>query len=193
MIKKFLLVFSVILGFVSCKENTSKPLAENIYQEAITGETKFPTSVVSCKKNKHLFNAIPHVDKIADYTFKYVVCVGKVIAVNYNHPTNEFYEFQLSVKELGENKAMLPYIKLGYNTASKYKLNGNDISSLQVFENAFLTTKKEQNYNDVAYNASYKDKYIIQIVIRGKDLSNKEQIDNFLKEYLKAFKKEFMV
>ena len=193
MMKKLVLVFSVILGFVSCKENTSKPLAENIHQEAITRETKFPTSVVSCKKNKHLFNAIPHADKIADYTFKSVGCVGKVIAVNYNDTTNEFYEFQLSVKELGENKAMLQYVKLGYNTASKYKLNGNDISDLQVFENASLTTKRESEYYDVSYNASYKDKYIIQIVIRGKDLSNQEQIDNFLKEYLKAFKKEFMI
>ena len=191
--KKIAFIICVILNFVSCKENTSQPLANLVNQEITIQETTFPKNAASCEKNQHLFGAIPHLDNIGDYNFKSVGCVGKAIMVNYDHPTNQFYEFHLSIKELGENKAMLQYVKLGYNTASKYKVNGNDISDLNIFDNASFRTKQEPEYFDVSYSASYKDKYIIKIIIGGKNLSNKEQIDSFLKKYLEPFKKDSLI
>lgn len=191
--KKIAVIIIAILGIVSCKENSSKPQLAALDQDFEITATKFPTSVATCDKNKHLLDAIPHFDTVGEYNFKVVGCSKNGLAVVYDHPTKEFYEFKFTIsEEVNENKTMLKYMRMGYNSALKYKVDGNDVSDLHLFDNAFLTTKSEPEYDDVTYNATYKDKYIIIITLRGKNLSSKATIDSFLVKYLEAIHKDLL-
>ena len=53
-----------------------------------------------------------------------------------------------------------------------------------------MMIEKNGNYYHVSYLGTYKDNYSILISIVSKDLSTKEKVDAFLKEYLNAFNKK---
>lgn len=180
--KKNILILIMGICCVSFKANTSK-------NEMAMQATKFPTNSISCKKNKNLFTAIPHLDKIQDYDFKSVGCsFMNSIVVKYNHPTEKYYTFQSIIyQETTENKPMHNSATFGYEMASVTKVNGTSTSDLKTFNNAVLTIKNNPKYFDVSYVATYKKDYTIMISIRGKDLSNKKKVDDFLKKYLEAF------
>ena len=90
----------------------------------------------------------------------------------------------------------MPY-PINYSGAkSSYKLSSNNelengfVSDLKSFDNASMIIEKNGNYYHVSYLGTYKDNYSILISIVSKDLSTKEKVDAFLREYLDAFKKE---
>ncbi|SDH52510.1 hypothetical protein [Winogradskyella thalassocola] len=43
------------------------------------------------------------------------------------------------------------------------------------------------------YHATYKDKYIIIMTLRGKNLSSKATIDSYVKDYLEAINKDVLI
>lgn len=189
--KKTALIALVILGFISCKENNSKVQTESNVQNSEVETIKFPTEKESCEKTKYLFEAIPHLDQFKDYNLESVECFGNGIGIRYNHPTQKNYEIQVFIyEEKTEHKPMYNIATAGFEMTSGMKVNGTDVSDLKIFDNAVLTIKKDPEYYDVHYNATYKKNYTIMIGVRGKDLSNKQKVDNFLKKYLEAFKKE---
>ena len=70
------------------------------------------------------------------------------------------------------------------------ELENGFVSDLTSFDNASMMIEKNGNYYHVSYLGTYKDNYSILISIVSKDLSTKEKVDAFLREYLDAFKKE---
>ena len=56
-----------------------------------------------------------------------------------------------------------------------------------------MLIEKKLKYFKIAYTGTYKDKYSILITIVSKDLSSKEKVDVFLKEYLIVFKNEVLI
>ena len=188
---KIAIIFFVVISVFSCKENNSKLQEESDSESKIVGTKKFATEYDSCGKTKYLFDAIPHFEKIEDYTFESVGCNGTSIVARYNHPTEQNYEFQTIIyQELNENKPMYNITTAGYGMTSVLKVNGSDTSSLKIFDNEVINIKKSLEYYDVSYMATYKKNYTIVVTVRGKDLSTKEKLDGFLKKYLEAFKKE---
>ncbi len=190
-LNKIASIFLIVISIFSCKENNPKLQEESDNKNKIVETKKFATEYDSCGKTKYLFDAIPHFEKIEDYTFESVGCNGTSIVARYNHPTEQNYEFQTIIyQELNENKPMYNITTAGYEMTSVSKVNGSDISSLKIFDNEVINIKKSPEYYDVSYMATYKKNYTIVITVRGKDLSTTEKVDSFLKKYLEAFKKE---
>lgn len=190
-LNKIASIFLIVISIFSCKENNSKFQEESNNEYKIVGTKKFATEYDSCGTTKYLFDAIPHFEKIEDYTFESVGCNGTSIVARYNHPIEQNYEFQTIIyQELNENKPMHNLTTAGYGMTSVSKVNGSDISSLKIFDNEVINIKKSKEYYDVSYMATYKKNYTIVITVRGKDLLTKEKLDGFLKKYLEAFKKE---
>lgn len=191
--KNTLLFLLVMTTLLSCKENKSTALLVATNDNSATITSKFPESVPTCEGNKKLFDAIPHLDTYVTYNFKNVGCTKRGLTAQYNHPTKEFYEFNFTInEEVNENKTMLNYLKVGYNGAVKLKIEGTYVSELHIFDNAFITTTIEAEYKEAKYHATYKDKYMIILSIRGENLSYKAAIDNFVKKYLEAIKKDLL-
>ncbi|WP_424002153.1 hypothetical protein [Maribacter sp. IgM3_T14_3] len=191
--KNTLLFLLVITTLFSCKENKSTPLLVATNDNSATITSKFPESVRTCGANNKLFDAIPHLDTYATYNFKNVGCTKHGLSVQYDHPTKEFYEFNFTInEEVSENKAMLNYLKVGYNGAVKLDIEGTYVSDLSIFDNAFITTTTEAEYEEAKYHATYKDKYTIILAIRGENLSTKAAIDGLVKKYLEAIKKDLL-
>jgi hypothetical protein len=191
--KNTLLFLLVMTTLFSCKENKSTALLVATNDNSATITSKFPESVRTCGANNKLFDAIPHLDTYATYNFKNVGCTKRGLGAQYDHPTEEFYEFNFTInEEVSENKTMLNYLKVGYNGAVKLDIEGTYVSDLHIFDNAFIATTREAEYEEAKYNATYKDKYIIILSIRGENLSNKAAIDSFVKKYLEAIKKDLL-
>ncbi|WP_299778833.1 hypothetical protein [uncultured Formosa sp.] len=191
--KNILLFLAVITTMFSCKENKSTPQLVTIKENTLTTVSKFPERVPTCEPNKKLFDAVPHLDTYAVYNFKHVGCTKRGLVAQYDHPTEEFYEFTFTInEEVNENKTMFNYLRVGYNGAVKLNIEGTYVSDLHIFDNAFMTTTSEAEYDEVKYNATYKEKYIIIITLRGKDLSSKAAIDSYVKNYLEAINKDFL-
>ncbi|EPR71284.1 hypothetical protein [Cyclobacterium qasimii] len=191
--QKILLFLAVIITAISCKENKSTSQLVTINENTVTTVSKFPESVPTCEPNKKLFDAVPHLDTYAVYNFKDVGCTKRGLVAQYDHPTEEFYEFTFTInEEVNENKTMFNYLRVGYNGAVKLNIEDTYVSDLHIFDNAFMTTTSEAEYDEVKYNATYKDKYIIIITLRGKNLSSKAAIDSYVKNYLEAINKDFL-
>ena len=191
--KGTLILLVMMTSIFSCKENTSKPQLADFNTETTIVANTFPDSVPTCVGKENLFESIPHFDTYGEYNFEVVGCTKNGLVAVYDHPTNEFYEFKFTInQEVNENKTMLKYIRMGYNSALKYKVDGNDVSDLHLFDNEFVTIKNEPEYDDVTYNATYKDKYIIIVTLRGKNLSSKAAVDSYVKAYLEAINKDFL-
>tara|TARA_R110000744_G_scaffold8139_8_gene27450 strand:- start:97 stop:678 length:582 start_codon:yes stop_codon:yes gene_type:complete len=192
--KGALILLVLMTSIFSCKENITKPQLEAINTDTSMETNTFPESVPTCVGKENIFKSIPHLDTYGEYTYDVVGCTKHGLVAVYNHPSNEFYEFKFTIsEEVNENKTMLKYIKTGHKSALQYKADGNDVSDLHLFDNEFVTLKKEPDYDDVTYNATYKDKYIIIITLRGKNLSGKAAIDSFLKKYLEAINKDLLI
>ncbi|MEH1008226.1 hypothetical protein VDP25_10805 [Winogradskyella sp. ECml5-4] len=191
--KNRLLFLAVITLMFSCKENESTAQLAPISENTVTVVSKFPESVPTCEPNKKLFDAVPHLDTYAVYNFKHVGCSKRGLVAQYDHPTEEFYEFTFTInEEVNENKTMYNYIRIGYNNAVKLDIEDTYVSDLHIFDNAFITTTTEAEYEEAKYHATYKDKYIIIMTLRGKNLSSKAAIDSYVKDYLESINKDFL-
>ncbi len=191
---KIILLILVTVNFLSCKENNSKLTEDSNEKNKEVKETKFSTDYDSCEKTKYLYDAIPHFDKIENYNFESVGCSGNSIIARYNYPTEQNYEFQTIIyQEVAENKPMYNITTASFEMITVSKVNGSDISDLKIFDNEVLNIKKSIEYFDVSYMATYKKNYTIVITIKGRDLSTKEKVENFLRDYLKAFKKDSLI
>ncbi|MGO4920621.1 hypothetical protein [Maribacter spongiicola] len=191
--KNTLLFLLVMTTLLSCKENKSTALLVATNDNSATITSKFPESVRTCGANNKLFDAIPHLDTYETYNFKNVGCTKRGLIAQYDHPTKEFYEFNFTInEEVSENKTMLNYLKVGYNGAVKLKIEGTYVSDLHIFDNAFITTTTEAEYEEAKYHATYKDKYTIILSIRGENLTNKAAIDSFVAKYLETIKKDLL-
>ena len=191
--KNMLLFLVVITITFSCKENVSTAQLVAIHEDTVTRVSKFPESVPTCERNKKLFDAVPHLDTYDIYNFKNVGCSKHGLAAQYNHPTNDFYEFTFTItEEVNENKTMFNYIRIGHKNAVKLDIEDTFVSDLNIFDNAFIITTTETEYEEAKYHATYKDKYIIILVIRGKNVSSKAAVDSYVKAYLEAINKDFL-
>ena len=190
---RIILLIFVAVGTISCKENNTKPNQESIEGNKEVKKAKFSTEYDSCAETKYLYDAIPHVDKIENYTFESVGCSGNSIVARYDHPTQN-YEFQTIIyHEVAENKPMYNLSMASFEMTSVMKANGTDISDLKIFDNEVINIKKSTEYFEVSYMATYRKNYTIIITIKGKDLSSKGIVEPFLNDYLKAFKKQSLV
>lgn len=189
--KKISVIIAIIVCFFSCKENNSKIETRAVDKDSNIGTIKFPVAKESCEKTKYLFDAIPHFDKIEDYNFEGIECFGNGIGATYNHPTNKYYEIKVFIyEEKSDNKPMHTMSTGSFEMSSVAKVNGTEVSDLKIFDNVVLTIEKNPEYYDIQYNATFKKNFTVMIGIRGKDLSNKQKVDDFLKKYLEAFKKD---
>lgn len=182
----FILVFCVI---ISCKENNTEKITEVVTQEIQNETAKFPTTVNTCDKTKYLLDALPHVDKVADYNFVKVGCFANTIVAKYKHKS-ENYGFQAIIyDEKADKKPMRNIGTFLYETTVKQEVNGNRISDLNIFDNAVMTIKKSKEFYNIKYLATYKENYSIAITIQSAELTNKKETDTFLAPYLTLFKK----
>ena len=188
--KKTIVIILGILSFISCKENNQDNVNQGAHSETQGIVTKFPAHVDSCKDSKYLFDALPHLDHVADCNFVSVQCAVNMILAEYKHKT-ENYNFQVIIyQEEDAHKIMYNTAVSLYEITSKQEVNGNKISDLKTFENATMTIKKTKDYYNIAYYATYKENFSIGISIQSETISNKNQTDDFLAEYLAAFNKE---
>jgi hypothetical protein len=195
--KNLFIILLVVTSILPCNATNLKPNPTKKIVINLVGPKKFPATVKAayCEDKKHLYDAIPHKDNIKEYLFDEASCYGVMLNATYKNPADKNLVFHIG---FFDEATLMPYpinysgAKSSYKLTSKKELQNGFVSDLTTFDNASMMIEKSGKYYHVSYLGTYKDNYSILISIVSIDLSTKEKVDAFLKEYLSAFKKEVL-
>ncbi|MEQ1488767.1 MAG: hypothetical protein ABL920_09745 [Methylotenera sp.] len=186
--KNIIISFILATNMVACTPSAPEDGANTNAEEKAAVAVAFVDEHDSCKDVKYLFDALPKLEAYQGYNLEGVACFGHSISAEYKNPKVEHSKLQVFLhEEAGENKQTFNMSKVMFDMAKISKVNGIDISDLTIFNNAAMSIKKGVDYDDVAYMATYKQNYSLNMSLRGKDLGNKLAVDAFIKPYIDGF------
>lgn len=184
--KNIAISFILAANMVACAPSAPNDDTSNNADKQAAA-VKFVDEHDTCKDDKHLFDAIPHLETYQGYNLVSVGCFNHTIVAQYHSPTlkNDEIKFFLH-EETGENKQNFNMAKMSFELLEASKVNGMDYSDLKTFEHATMNIKNTAEYSDVAYLGTYKTNYSFNVTIRGQNLKNKQAVDAFIKTYLET-------
>lgn len=186
----------IAMSLVVLTASNVKPTITNKKKIRYVSSKKFPATVKAayCENKKHLYDAIPHKDNIKEYQLDIASCGGPSLNATYKDPADKNLVFHIAFFD--EATSPVPYnysgSKSSYKLSSNKELENGFVSDLNSFDNASMIIEKSGKYYKIGYLGTYKENYSILISIVSKDLSTKEKVDAFLKEYLNAFNKKVL-
>ena len=194
----------------SCGGKMEEEDSEIIADKA-EGKIKFRDADNSCKDYPYLLKAIPKFSAYGGYTFDKAECKA------YKEKFTDKDIFQVSLVIHYKNVAEKTNMHIGFTDYlnNKNKLgvniqlekfnnpnNSDDVarSNLKIFDHAMTAFGNVGGHPDykaidfehgiryAQYSGNHKNRYNLVVDIYGRELMNEVDVDNFMKEYLEAFK-----
>ena len=205
--KKVIIATLLFTSFFSCKENKDTAEVETKQIETEKKESNSPKfrDTNGCSQYANLYEALPHIDTYKNLSFGELNCMeikekstfSKDLNVNYfdnkTKTSIKIHIYEISGESKNEELNLVNMAKTSFNTYTKFAGQNVYKSKLNTFENASIKifhNESEKELSTATFLATYKDKYSLWIDVEMLGKIDAPKVDELIKEYLEAIKKD---